>query len=259
MVSLAIPLHQIQALLLIFVRVAAIVFVAPPFDAGTIPVILRAGLALALSLALMPMAALDLTPFRSGALFLGLKILSEVGVGLLIGLTVKMMFAGIQLAGQVAGYQMGFAIANVMDPNTSAQIPILSQFKNLFAILIFFSINAHHMVFYALVESFQLIPPFDFSWSQAVMAPIVKLAGNIFVIAVKVGAPIMAAMLITSAALGLVARTVPQMNIFMVAMPLRIIVGFFFLGFMLPFLSSIFINLFTNLGRDIVDIMRVIS
>jgi flagellar biosynthetic protein FliR len=259
MLTLAFPLLQIQACLLIFVRVAAIIFVAPPFDSNSIPITFRAGLAFTISLSLLPMIPVDPLVFDNGTFYLGLKLISEIGVGIVIGLAVKMFFAGVQLAGQVAGYQMGFALANVMDPATSAQIPILSQIKNLFAVLIFLSINAHHMLFQALVESFNLIPPFDFAWSQSVAEPIIKMGGNIFVIAVKIGAPIIAAMLLTSAALGLVARTVPQMNIFIVAMPLKIVVGLLFLGFTLPFLSSFIVSLIGILGRSILEIMQAIT
>ena len=97
------------------------------------------------------------------------------------------------------------------------------------ALLVFLSINAHYWFIRALTQSYQLVPPFYVHFDRSLMEYLMELAGNMFVIAIQVGAPIIAALLVTSVAFGLVARTVPQMNVFIVAMPLKIGVGLIFL------------------------------
>jgi flagellar biosynthetic protein FliR len=180
-------------------------------------------------------------------------------LGIAIGFSVKLIFAGVQLAGQLAGYQMGMAIANVMDPSSSQQIPLLAQYNNLVALLIFLTINAHHWFIRALTESYRLIPPLGVHLSGSLMERLVHLAGNMFAVAIQVGAPVIAALLITSVAFGLVARTVPQMNVFIVAMPLKIAVGLLFFGLSLPYFSLFLKKIFSTLGENIFFILRAMS
>ena len=159
--------------------------------------------------------------------------------------------------GPLAGFQMGFAIANVMDPASSLQIPILSQFLNLFALLIFFALNIHYYFIMALMASFERIPPFAARFDEQLMPFLVRLSGDVFVVALKVGAPITVALLLSNVALGLTARTVPQMQLFIVAMPLKILMGIFFLGLSLPFCAAYFHREFINLGQTVIAMMRL--
>ena len=151
---------------------------------------------------------------------------------------------------------MGLAMANIIDPATSEQVPLLAQLNNLIAVLIFLAINAHYWFLRALVESFRLVPPFSFHFSNSLMEQLISLAGNIFVIAVKVGAPVIAVLLFMSVAFGLAARTVPQMNIFFVAMPLKILVGLMFFVFSLPYIASFIELLFSDLGNGILKLLH---
>ena len=216
-------------------------------------------MALAASMVLFPILKSENFPAFSGLIPLAIGIIGEILLGIMIGLAVNMIFVGIQLAGQLAGYQMGLALAQVMDPSTSQQIPLLAQFYQLFALLIFLSVNAHHWFLRALVDSYQLVPPFGFHFSSSLMDQLVSMAGNMFVIAIKVGAPVIAAMLLTSIAFGLVARAVTQMNVFIVARPLKIGIGLFFIGVSLPYLSSFLKILFRNLGGTIMLLLRAVS
>jgi flagellar biosynthetic protein FliR len=195
---------------------------------------------------------LSLTAFVVG-------VLSEIVIGVTIGLSVKLLFTGIQLAGQIAGYQMGFAVANVMDPSTMAQIPILAQIYNLTAMLIFLAVNAHHMFFAALVESYTILPPMSIVLSARMVEMMMGLAGNMFVVAIKVGAPLIAVLLVTTIALGLVARTVPQMHIFVVAMPLKIVLGLVFMMIVAPFLTAFLIDQFASYRFNLFKLIRLMA
>jgi flagellar biosynthetic protein FliR len=259
MISLSIPLPQLQMFFLIFFRVGSILMTMPIFKSKSIPVLIKAGLALATSMALFPILNIENFPAITGFTHLAIGIFGEILLGLSIGLAVNFIFAGLQLAGQLAGYQMGMALARVMDPSTNRQMPLLGQFNELFALLIFITINAHHKFIRALADSYQLVPPFGFRISGSLIEQLVAIAGNMFVIAVKLGAPIIAVLLLTSIAFGLIARTVPQMNVFFVAMPLKLGVGLLFIGLCLPYFSSFLKIMFSKLGDTIMLLIKAAS
>jgi flagellar biosynthetic protein FliR len=259
MVTISVNLNQILAFLLIFLRVGAILFSAPIFDNQSAPVIFKVGLTLSISFLLFPLLKLNVTAFNVSLIMFVLMVASEIAVGLLIGFSVRTFFIGIQLAGQIVGFQMGLAIANVVDPASSLQVPILSQLFNLFAMLIFLSINAHYWFIKALTESFSLVPPLEFQINSALVPPVLTLAGDIFVVAIKVSAPIIVSLLLTSVALGLLARTVPQMHIFVVAMPLKISIGLLFITLTLPFLAAFLQDLFSGLDHLLLGLIRLVS
>lgn len=259
MISLNIPLAQLQLFFLVFLRVGAIIMFMPVFDSKSIPLFFKVALAFTTSIVLFPMLDLDPLPVFNNIYAMGIKVMGEILIGLVIGFSVKLIFAGIQLAGQLAGYQMGMALANVMDPSSSQQVPLLAQFTNLFGLLIFIAINAHHWFIKALMHSFQLVPPLKVNFSGSLMQHLIKMSGNMFVIGIQVGAPVIASLLITSVAFGLIARTVPQMNVFIVAMPLKIGIGLLFLGFSLPYFSTFLEKIFGGLGQNIIFVLKAMS
>ena len=259
MIALTISYPQIQLFFLVFLRVTSIVVSLPIFSGNNVPNMFKAGLALAVAWVLFPMMDMTVPAEMEGWMFMTLGVISEVLVGLGVGLAIRLIMAGIQMAGQVAGYQMGLAIANIMDPATSMQTPILAQAFNLMAMLIFLSINAHHWFFRAIVDSFAVLPPFSFTLSSSFIGYLVMMSGNMFVIALKIGAPIIVVLILTSVSFGLMARTVPQMNIFIVAMPLKIVVGLLFIIFSLPYLQPYMQELFEHFGASLVSLLKLMG
>jgi len=259
MISLNISLPQLQMFFLVFLRIGAILMTIPVFESRSIPNMFKLALALATSLILFPMLNLNPLPVSTSIFGLAIGAAGEILLGFVIGFSVKIIFAGIQMAGQLGGYQMGLALANVMDPADSQQIPLLAQFNNLVALLIFLSLNAHYWFIRALTQSYRLVPPFNVHFDGALTEHLIQLAGNMFVVAIQVGAPIIAALLVTSVAFGLVARTVPQMNVFIVAMPLKIGIGLLFLGFSLPYFAAFLKKIFGGLGAHILIMLKAMS
>lgn len=259
MATFNISLIQIQSFLLIFLRVGAILFSAPIFNYQGAPTLFKLGLTISITFLLYPLVKVNVVGFDASLVMFALMVASEIAVGLIIGFAMQTIFVGIQLAGQIAGFQMGLSIVNVIDPNYSMQVPILSQFLNLFAMLVFLTLDAHHWFVKALTESFVLVPPLEYHMNNGLLPPILTLAGNIFVVAIKIAAPIIVSLLLTTVALGLLARIVPQMNIFIVAMPLKILVGLFFLGLTLPFFVQFLSGLFSGLGREIIELIRLVG
>ena len=231
--------------------------VIPFFESRNVPVLVKSGLAMAVTWLLLPQVHALPPSLNASPVVFALGLASEVMIGLIIGFMLQLVFVGVQLAGQTAGFQMGLAIANVVDPASSMQIPILSQFLNLFALMIFLSLNIHHYFIKALVDSFGIIPFWAARFDGNIFEFLVWTVSNAFVIAVKIGAPVMVALLLTSMALGLIARTVPQMQIFIVAMPVKIIMGLLFLGFSLPFCANYLRDVFVGLGHMLQGVLRM--
>ena len=259
MISLNISLPQLQLFFFVFLRIGAILMSMPVFESNTMPHLFKIALAFAASLILFPILKLNPMPMTGSIFALIIGAAKEILLGLAIGFSVKFIFAGVQLAGQLAGYQMGLAIAQVLDPADSEQIPLLAQFNNLVALLIFLSINAHYWFIKALALSYRIVPPLSAHFGSAFGDQLIQLGGNIFVIAIQVGAPVIVVLLVTSAAFGLVARTVPQMNVFIVAMPLKIGVGLIFLGYSLPYFAAFLKKIFNGLGEHILIMLKAMS
>jgi len=252
-----IPAMQLEMFFLVFFRVSAMLMTLPFFNSRNIPVLFKVGLAVSISVLMMSLLKGVQLSMAGDVLALTLRLVGEVAIGVTIGLAVQMVFGGVQMAGQLVGFQMSFAIANVMDPARETQIPLLSQFSHVLAMLLFLAVNAHHLLLSALVESFERIPPLGFHYRQALVEQIMTLAGNMFVVAVKLGAPVIIVLLLTSVAMGLMARTVPQMHVFIVAMPLKIAVGFVFLGLAMPYMASFLIQLFEENGVDVMSLLKL--
>jgi flagellar biosynthetic protein FliR len=162
-----------------------------------------------------------------GAYFL--LILKEVLVGVSIGFIAYLILSAIQIAGGFIDFQMGFAIANVIDPQTGAQSPLTGQFLYIISLLFLLSVNGHHLLLDGIYYSYQFIP-IDKGWvnfgSKSIVEFIIQSFGSMFAIAFQMAIPLVGSIFLVDVALGIVARTVPQLNVFVVGLPLKILVGF---------------------------------
>jgi flagellar biosynthetic protein FliR len=222
--------EEFKSFILILVRISVVLFMFPVFSGIMVPPSVKAGLALMVTIVLFPVVQPDPALFPGTLLESVTLILSELVFGLIIGLTVRLFFGAIQLGGQLIGFQMGFAIANVLDPETGTQGSILAQFGYWIAVLLFLILNGHHVLLQTLAGSFSVIRVGSLGLGEGIFESIIDGAGDMFALGVKVGAPAIAALLLTSAAFGIVAKVVPQVNILIVAFPLKIAVGLFFFG-----------------------------
>lgn len=248
---LGLDLNDFLIFLLILVRIGALFSIAPIFGHASVPIQVKIWLSFVMSLLLFPV--IDKTAFvvpRETLLLLGL-ILKEFVVGFAIGYASTFLFSGIQLAGDIIGHQMGFAIANVIDPISNVQVSIIGRLKVILAILIFLLLNGHLWLVYAFASSYKIIPLMGARFSSMFGNKIIEMFCNIFVIAVKVSAPILVALFATSVVLGIIARTIPQINVFIMSFPLRIAVGLFMLATSISFFYYIFQKLFIQLNDDL--------
>lgn len=222
--------EQFKVFVLILVRVSVVLLLFPIFDSSLFPRVVKVGLAMALSLALFPVAPVDPARFPESAVGLLALGVTELFAGMVLGLAVRLFFAAVQLAGQMVGFQMGFSIINVLDPQTGGQVSIIDQIGLMVVMLLFLVLNGHHVMISALAESFRLLAPGVLNLQKGFLSLMLASVGNMFALGIKIGAPAIAALLFTSAAFGICARFVPQMNILIAAFPVKIIVGLFFFG-----------------------------
>jgi len=161
--------------------------------------------------------------------------LHEILMGVVLGLLVQLALAAVSLAGQFIGFQMGLSIASVIDPTSSEQVPVISQFLNLLALLLFLELDGHLLVVKLLAGSFAWIPPFSARLDPALLSHlVVEKGGEMFSTCLQIAWPISLTLFLTYLSLGLLNRMTPQMNILMLGFPISILVGFLVLGFMLP-------------------------
>ncbi len=237
-------LLRFQAYLLVLMRVGAMLFVAPVFGGSTVPTQTKILFSLMLSLILLPMTVVPAGAVALDAVPLAWLGINEVLVGLVMGVALVFIFAAIQYAGQIIDFQMGFAIVNLIDPTQDVQIPIMGFFHFLVAILIFLAIDGHHLIVRALVDSFTIAPIMTAGFSGLVVGGIAKAFGDLFIVAMRIAAPTIAVLMLYNASLGIIAKTVPQINLLIVGFPVRIALGMIVVGlsmaFFLPYLSSAF-------------------
>ncbi len=226
-----------------FVRIAALVSVAPVFGNRSTPARVRLGLALVLSLAIAPFVP-PLPPLDplSGA---GLAVtVQQVLIGLALGFSVRLVFTVLEVGGHQVAQLMGLGFASMVDPQSNAQVPVVSQFYILFATLVFLGLDGHLVLIEVLAESFHTLPIAPSGLAVAGWRALVDQAGWMFGAAVVMALPAMAALLTVNLAFGVMTKTAPQLNIFAVGFPVTLIFGFFVMLLTLPSvvgrLSSLF-------------------
>ena len=153
-------------------------------------------------------------------------VIKELSVGIIMGYVTYIIMSGIYLAGQIIDNQIGFGYANVLDPITNIQVPLTSNFYYTYIILIFLLINGHHMIIRALFYSYDVIPLGQLTFSSDVISELGVIMAEMFGIALRISAPIIAAIFITDVVLGVLSKTIPEMNVFMLGMPIKVFLGF---------------------------------
>ncbi|MBP1717122.1 MAG: flagellar biosynthetic protein FliR [Deltaproteobacteria bacterium] len=244
-------LAQFQSFLLILMRVAPILFLMPLLGSRNIPTLAKIGLALTVSLILLSSVKMESSIFPQEPLSFLAFLGAELFVGFLLGLAVKIIFAGIQMGGELVGFQMGLSIAQVIDPQSGTDSSALAEFHYFLGTLIFLAVDGHHWFFRALVQSFQVLVPGEIHLRAGLFTAFTTLTGNLFVIAIKLSAPVMTVLLFTQISMGILAKAVPQVNILITSFPITILVGLVFLGFSLDFFLPYFRSLFEETGREL--------
>ncbi len=249
------PLFQYETgFVLILFRVASFLMAMPITGGGGLPGLVKVSLVLAVSLVLVPIVPMPSPPSTLSAWLIGL--ISEMMIGWVIGLGSQLIFAAVDLGGEIVGLQMGFGIASVLDPTSNQPMPLIDQLYTLFAVLVFFGIHADHLVIRALVQSFGLIPPMTFGSTGIPMGLLVRTAGQLFVTGMKIAIPVTMALLLANVALGILSRVVPQMNVWLMSFPITIGLGFLVMGATLSLFVALLQDQISGLEGTIGGLLR---
>lgn len=213
-------------LFLIFVRVLSVLMTAPLFSNRSVPPQIKIGFAAILSFLILPMPNAQLVNVPTEVLPFTLMVAQEVLMGVVIGFVTNLVFVGIGIAASMIGLQSGFTAASLFNPFTNVSSSALDQFYSLIAIALFLAIDGHHMLIRALFRTFELVPIGTFAITSVTIERIMALTSQVFVIGITLALPIVGTMLLTDAGLGLIAKVVPQIQVFFVGLPLKVGLGF---------------------------------
>lgn len=247
--------NEIKIFLFILIRVGVILFMMPFFNSRLIPIPVKVGLTIILAVILFPVSGpyTGVYPDTTWGMFS--LIIGEFIIGLILGLMVQFFFEGIRLMGQLAGLEVGFSIANALDPQTGFQSSVLSNMAYLIAIALFLVLNGHHIILDAIRQSFAIIQPGLASLNKQVFHEMLRRSGEMFVISIQIGAPVISTILFIQLAFGIITRLIPQMNIMVVAFPVQIVTGLIFFGISLWVMLRFIEKYLENLDRQLMNMM----
>jgi flagellar biosynthetic protein FliR len=235
----------LAALLWPLSRVLGLIAASPLFGNTAVPVSVKVSLGVLLAVIMTP--ALSTLPAVDPMSMAGMLILvQEMLIGLAMGFTMRIVFAAIEMAGEVSSLTMGLGFASFFDPNTAGRSSAVSQMLTLIATMAFLAMNAHLVLLETLAESFISMPISATPMSANGPLEVVRWGGRIFATGLQLSLPIVAALLITNVALGILTRAAPQLNLFGVGFPITLTVGFLLIGATLPYLNMPIQNWFNQ-------------
>ena len=234
---------NLSLFLLILSRWTGMIMLAPVFGARGVPGMVKLGFAASLSVIIYPLISagkpsipIELLPYVA-------VVIKEVFVGLVIGFVIYTLTAVLQGAGQLIDFQMGFTMGAAIDPVYGVQSPMMGNFQMILATMLLLATNSHHYLIAAMVKSYAYIPinpstlPSNFDFYA-------QLVAHVFALAIQMALPVFGALLVSDVGVGLLSRTVPQLNIFSVVFPVKIIFGFIILFLSIPFFGEAVTHLF---------------
>lgn len=253
------PVEQFQTFVVCTARVAGFLTAIPVYFSVQAPARLKAALTFMLSLVLFPILAPFVTVAGFNAPSFLLLIINETLLGLLIGLMARFIFTSVEYGGTVIGYQMGFAAANIFDPQNQRQTALLSQFQNVFAILLFLSLDIHHYFIRTAVRSYEILPPGHLNFGGEAIPYLLELSSRMFVLGVQFSAPVLIILLLSGLILGILARVFPQLNVFLLSFPLNIGISFIVIALTLGIMKMLLSREFDMLPERIMTLMHYLN
>jgi flagellar biosynthetic protein FliR len=234
-----ISVATVQQMLVCLARIAAIISSMPVYGTDMVPMRAKVALAIMLTALVYPVVDIDVSGIDFATVSMGLLMAKEVILGAMLGFVARLIFTAVEFGGTVVGYQMGFAAANVYDPQNQRQVSLMSQFQNVFAILVFLAIDGHHIFLRTLVDSYALLPPGLLDLSGPAVPYVVELMGHMLVLAVRFSAPVLAVLLLSGLILGIMSRVFPQLNVFLLSFPINIGLAFIITGLTMAVVVSL--------------------
>lgn len=250
---------KLELFLMILTRVSGLFLLAPVLGDKSFPVTFRIALAIILSLILVPILGATTTPTVSSTAELVVRIGRELLIGLIIGFLFRLLFMGVQAAGSLVGYQIGLSIANVIDPTSHSEQSIISQFWMLLAMLIFLTINGHHLLISGLADSFTLLPLGGGVLNDGGAELLMRVSGFVLVLAVKLAIPVIVTLFLIDIAMASVSRMMPTMNVFIVGFGLKIGAGVAIMAVSLPVFVIVLKHSLTTMNTELSRLLTAMA
>ncbi|MBD5607715.1 MAG: flagellar biosynthetic protein FliR [Desulfovibrio sp.] len=249
----------VLSVILTMLRVSIIMFMLPIFSTNNIPVTVKGAATIVFTLGVWPHLALSGAHMPAHPFDFVLMILGEIFIGLVLSMAINFLFLGIQSGGELLGFQMGFTMINFADPLTGNNTGITAFFIWMASLLTFLALNGHLYMIKGFAASFQIIPPGALFIGDSILNNVLDLSAQLFILALKIAAPVMVALFMVEVALGLVARTSPQVHIMEFGFPIKIGVGFFFVGLLLYVMARQIEEFITGMDPMMENLMRSMS
>jgi flagellar biosynthesis protein FliR len=241
---------------LVLARVGGLTLTAPVYGTSEVPLRVRALLAAALALLIVPSQWHTAVAYPGNVVYYGVLLGSEALIGACLGLGVLILIHGMTLAGALVGQASGLSIADVFDPTLDENVPLFSRLMFLVTVSVFVCLGGHRMVMAALLDTFQTIPPGSGQFSRSIADGFVTLVGQSFSLAIRAAAPAVTALLLATVILGLIGRTLPQLNILTVGFGLNALLAFAVLGLTLGAAALAFQDQIQPALETILDALR---
>ena len=208
-----------------FTRILALIASSPVLGNKQVPIPVKIGLALLLTVIIAPTITTppDVDPASALGLFM---LLQQLLAGLAMGFTMRLIFSAVEMSGEISGLQMGLGFASFFDPQNASFTPVVAQFLGIIAVLVFLSMDGHLYMLAALADSFHAFPISTAIPSALALHTLAAWGGSLFSYALQLSMPLIGALLITNLALGILTRSAPQLNIFAIGFPITLAVGF---------------------------------
>ncbi|HBV96615.1 MAG: flagellar biosynthesis protein FliR [Peptococcaceae bacterium BICA1-7] len=251
-----INLELVASFLLVFARISAFVASSPIFGGQYTTAIVKAGITFVITVVLYPLVSTPEQLDISGLGEYATALVREVGVGLLMGFLCSLILHALSILGQLFDLHIGFMMTSIFDQSVGGMITLTAKFLYLTGIILFFVLDGHHMLLLGLARSFDIVPLNTAVLSGTSAEIVIKAFARMITVAVQLSAPFIAVILIIDVCLGILGRTAPQMNIFMMGFPIKIIAGIVVLAVMAPLLGTAFQSLFRMMERDLYTLLK---
>ena len=249
------PFSFLPMFALVLIRTASVLFFSPIYSQAGLPLMIKIGLALVISFAVFPIISNSQPVLPDNMINFIIIVFKELAVGFLIGYVATLAFAAFVMGGGLISSEMGLTMAELVDPLTGDRVSPIAQLLQIVALILFFAINGHHWLINALILSYKTVPLTGFIEMGSSVSKIMDLFNGLFIAAIKIAAPIMIVLGLTVVVAGFLARSTPEINIFLIIFPMKILVGFLLLAIMFPFITRSIQYLLDLLRKDIFSVV----